>query len=112
MDYAENTGIIDSHNCHKAKRAFHYKPATKSPTITTEEIPQFIRKIKGCTALPINIYLVFWTMLTGVCSVEAVAVEWSEIDLENKLWHIPKEKMKGRKHQKRPHTAPLSPQAI
>lgn len=112
MDYAENTGIIDAHNCHKAKKAFHYKPATKNPTISTEEIPQFIRKIKGCTALPINVYLVFWTMLTGVRPAEAVAAEWAEIDFENRLWHIPKEKMKGRKNQKRPHTVPLSPQAI
>jgi integrase len=38
--------------------------------------------------------------------------EWSEIDFENAEWNIPKEKMKGKKEEKKPHLVPLSKQAI
>lgn len=34
--------------------------------------------------------------------------EWPELDLDNALWNIPKERMKGRK----PHTVPLPRQAV
>ncbi len=112
MDYAENIGLIEFHNCHKAKKAFHYKPASKNPTIAIEELPNFIRRITGSTSSHINIHLVFWTLLTGVRPAEAVSVEWSEIDFEKMLWCIPKEKMKGHKDKKRPHTVPLSPQSV
>lgn len=39
---------------------------------------------------------------------EAVGAKWSEIDLENKLWVIPVERMK----KKVEHTVPLSKQAL
>jgi integrase len=46
--------------------------------------------------------------LTAARLSEAIEAPWSEIDLEAAEWHIPAERMKGR----RPHTVPLSPQAI
>lgn len=42
MDYAENCGRIEMHNCHKAKKAFVYKPAEHNPTISSKELPKFI----------------------------------------------------------------------
>ena len=39
---------------------------------------------------------------------EIRSAEWTEVDLENKVWAIPGEKMKMR----RPHRVPLAPQAI
>jgi integrase len=47
-------------------------------------------------------------ILTAARLSEAIEAPWSEIDLEAAEWHIPAERMKGR----RPHTVPLSPQAI
>lgn len=112
MDYAENSGVIEMHNCHKAKKAFHYKPAENNPTIADHELPQFIRKMQAATMKRQTLYLIFWNLLTGVRPAEAVAVEWHEIDWQNNLWHIPKEKMKGRRYKRRAHTVPLSPQAL
>lgn len=112
MDHAENTGLIEMHNCHKAKKAFYFTPAVNNPTIEDHELPQFIRKIQGANIRRQTRYLIFWSLLTGVRPGEAVAVEWHEIDWENSFWCIPKEKMKGRRYKKRPHTVPLSPQAI
>lgn len=112
MDYAENTGLIEMHNCHKAKKAFHYKPAENNPTITDEELPKFIYQMQTANLKPHTLHLIFWNLLTGVRPAEAVAVEWSEIDWEKQLWHIPKEKMKGARYKKRDHIVPLSPQAM
>jgi integrase len=47
-------------------------------------------------------------ILTGARLSEAIEAPWSEIDFEAREWRIPAERMKGR----RPHTVPLSPQAI
>jgi integrase len=47
-------------------------------------------------------------VLTAARLSEAIEAPWSEIDFEAAEWRIPAERMKGR----RPHTVPLSPQAI
>lgn len=47
-------------------------------------------------------------LLTAQRKGEVAAAEWSEIDLEGKLWTIPAEKSKN----KLPHRVPLSPQAV
>lgn len=112
MDYAENTGLIEMHNCHKAKKAFHYTPAENNPTISDEELPRFIYKMQSANLKPQTLNLLFWNLLTGVRPAEAVSVEWTEIDWQKQLWHIPKEKMKGSRYKKRDHIVPLSPQAI
>ncbi|KDB46222.1 tyrosine-type recombinase/integrase [Glaesserella parasuis] len=112
MDHAENCGLIEMHNCHKAKKAFHYKPAENNPTIPIEELPTFITKMMFANIEPYTQHLIFWNLLTGVRPSEAVAVEWREIDWENRLWRIPKEKMKGSRYKKREHIVPLSKQSL
>ena len=47
-------------------------------------------------------------MLSGQRRGEVVSMEWSEIDLKQKLWSIPKEKTKN----DRAHDIPLSPLAL
>jgi integrase len=47
-------------------------------------------------------------ILTGCRLSEGIEASWSEVDFEAAEWRIPAERMKGR----RPHTVPLSPQAI
>jgi integrase len=43
---------------------------------------------------------------------EVASMEWSEIDFDNHLWSIPKEKKKERRHREDDHLVPLSRQAI
>lgn len=112
MDYAENRGLIEMHNCHKAKKAFVFKPAVNNPTISDDQLPKLIYQILTANIKPQTKHLIFWHLLTGVRPAEAVSVEWKEIDWQNCLWHIPAEKMKGRRHKKRPHTVPLCSQAM
>lgn len=116
MDYAENLGLIEYHNCHKAKKSFHIATAENNPTIPPDELPIFLSDVQNWVfsnkIYAPTYYLIGWSLLTAVRPAEAVSVEWSEIDWDNAVWHIPKEKMKGRKNKKRPHSVPLSRQAI
>ncbi|QIM63186.1 hypothetical protein A1D29_07780 [Pasteurellaceae bacterium Orientalotternb1] len=112
MDYAENTGLIEFHNCHKAHKSFYFRPAKHNPTIPPSQVPKLIEDIFQSRTKPKTKLLIFWSLLTGVRPAEVVSAEWSEIDWKNRLWNIPKEKMKGRKNEKRPHTVPLSEPAI
>jgi integrase len=52
--------------------------------------------------------LIEWQLHTMTRPSESAKAQWSEIDLENKLWVIPAERMKMRLE----HKVPLSPQAI
>lgn len=47
-------------------------------------------------------------ILTASRSGEVRLAEWSEFDLDGKIWEVPAERMK----MKRPHRVPLSPRAI
>lgn len=53
-----------------------------------------------------------FSILTITRSDNARGAEWQEIDWENRIWTIPPEKMKGRKHSERTHRVPLSEQAL
>lgn len=53
--------------------------------------------------------MIEWQLLTILRPAEAVQVEWMDIDWKAKALHIPAERMKG---GKRPHSVPLSPQAL
>ena len=116
MDFAENTGLIDIHNCQKARKSFHVEEATSNPTISPDDLAKFLLDVKGwLTSGKIfgkTYCLIGWSLLTAVRPAEAVSVEWSEIDFNNRIWHIPAEKMKGRKGKKQPHDVPLSSQAL
>ena len=52
--------------------------------------------------------LIEWQLHTMVRPGEAAGTRWVEIDLTKNVWAIPAERMKKNK----PHTVPLSPQAI
>lgn len=48
------------------------------------------------------------TLLTLVRKSELIQATWNEVDFENPIWTIPKQRMKGRK----PHVVYLSQQAL
>ena len=41
-----------------------------------------------------------------------IGATWTEIDLEDKTWVIPPERLKDRKTRTEPHRVPLSPQVV
>ena len=88
--------------------------------------PQKISKTTHHKALDVELMPEFWTklieqewmgakvlqfgILTGTRSAEMRGTQWTEIDLENNVWRIPAERMKG-EHPKA-HNIPLSQAAV
>ncbi|HEN3291927.1 MULTISPECIES: integrase domain-containing protein [unclassified Photorhabdus] len=112
MIYAMNVGLLDANPASGIAKAFQ-KPLKKNlPTIRPELLPELMSSIRLSNLSLTTRYLIEWQMLTLIRPNEAVNARWENIDLEQAIWHIPAENMKGRTGQRRAHSVPLSPQAI
>ena len=84
----------------KVKRVQHH------PALPYTEIGAFMAELRqqaGLVARAMELLI-----LTATRTSEAIAARWSEIDLEQKIWTIPAERIKaGREHR-----IPLSPAAV
>ena len=75
-------------------------------SIDWREMPEFAAKLR---AVPGSVArLVEWLMLTGVRSNEGSGATWKEIDLQERVWRVPAERMKGKVE----HWVPLSDEAL
>lgn len=108
MFYAVNIGLIDANPAVKIKDAFEAPVKGQMPTITHEELPEFMQALSLARIELQTRCVIEWQLLTMTRPSEAVGAKWSELDLKNKLWSIPAERMK----MKRDHVIPLSKQAI
>lgn len=112
LNFAVNTGVLPFNYCEKVGEAYHKKAKVNNPTIRPEELSQFFTALAQSKTDFITKYLIQWQLLTMVRPAEAVSVEWVEIDWNEKLWHIPAEKMKKTKKGANCHIVPLSTQAL
>lgn len=76
--------------------------------LKTDELPEFFRILNTYTGSLIVKLAMRLLILTGVRPGELRQAEWCEIDFDNRVWEVPKERMKMR----RPHCVPLSEQAL
>ncbi len=76
--------------------------------LKADELPEFFRVFNTYTGSQIVKLAMRLLILTGVRPGELRQAEWREIDFDNRLWEVPKERMKMR----RPHCVPLPEQAI
>lgn len=96
--------------------ALNVKPALKPmrhshfAALEAKDLPEFIKNLERNEArlYPQTLNAMRLMMLTFVRTSELIKARWDEIDLDNKEWVIPAERMKMRK----PHIVPLSKQAI
>lgn len=84
----------------KAKRVVHHK------AMDMEDLPAFMDELRAREAMAAQ--LVEFVILTACRSIEAREAVWDEIDLDKRLWTIPKERMKAG----REHIVPLSNRAL
>ncbi len=105
MDFATNTGILEHNPLAKITKAFPTHKAINRPTIKPEELPTLMSKIQNANIKRATRCLIEWQLHTMVRPVEAAHTRWDEIDFENALWIIPKERIKMKD---RDHTIPLS----
>jgi integrase len=76
------------------------------PALPYAELPDFMRLLESTNG--IGAWVMRFLILTATRTTEARAAEWSEIDMEKKLWKIPAIRMKGN----RDHRIPLNEQAM
>ena len=76
------------------------------PAMRYQDVPKFLGKVRAAEAMAAR--ALEFTVLTVSRSSEALGAKWSEIDLKEKLWTVPRERMKDG----RAHTVPLSDRAV
>ncbi len=108
MIHAVNVGLIDANPASGIGNAFERPKKQHMPTIRPEELPKLMRTISMSNLSIPTRCLLEWQLLTLIRPAEASATAWAEIDIENKEWCIPAERMKA----KREHVVPLSEQAL
>lgn len=108
MIHAVNVGLIDANPASGIGNAFERPKKQHMPTIRPEELPKLMRTISMSNLSIPTRCLLEWQLLTLIRPAEASATAWAEIDIENKQWCIPAERMKA----KREHIVPLSEQAL
>jgi integrase len=108
MDHAVNTGILYHNPLSGIRSAFQTPKVTNMATIRPNELGQLMKDISYASIKLVTRCLIEWQLHTMTRPSESAKAQWSEIDLENKLWVIPAERMKMRLE----HKVPLSPQAI
>ena len=76
------------------------------PALPYSELPAFMHQLENTSGQ--GAWVLRFLILTATRTTEARAAEWSEIDMEERLWCIPAERMKA----SRPHRVPLSEPAM
>ena len=76
------------------------------PALPYLELPAFMRLLENTAGL--GGWVLRFLILTATRTTETRAAEWSEIDMGERLWCIPAERMKA----SRPHRVPLSEPAM
>jgi integrase len=84
----------------KVRRVQHH------PALPFAEIPAFMAELRARDDLPAR--LLEFLILTTSRSGEGRSARWDEFDVEQAMWVIPAERMKGG----REHKVPLSPRAV
>ncbi|MNG86315.1 Prophage CP4-57 integrase [compost metagenome] len=108
LDYSVNHGLLDANPCSAIRKVFK-KPAKKHmPTLKPDELPLLMADIANGRLEHATRCQIEWSLHTLVRPGESAGTRWDEIDLVNKVWKIPEDRMK----MDRPHRVPLTPQAI
>lgn len=108
MTHAVNIGILHHNPLSGIRSAFQAAKATNMPTIRPHELGKLMKDISYASIMLTTRCLIEWQLHTMTRPSESAKAEWAEIDLDNKLWTIPAERMKMRLE----HKVPLTPQTI
>lgn len=108
MVYAVNTGLIEANPLAGISKAFQAPEKQNMLTLKPEQLTGLMQTLTTASIKITTRCLIEWQLHTMTRPSEASGARWDEIDLKAKAWNIPAERMK----KNRPHTVPLSPQAI
>lgn len=117
MAFALNEEIITDNPLAHLKRNFKTPSTTHNPSLEPKKLPILMAAITSANmAIPTRL-LIEWQLHTMVRPNEAVGTKWGEIDLDSKIWTIPKDRMKkvGTNKQweeRKDHFIPLTSQTL
>jgi len=117
MAFAINEEFITDNPLAHLKGKFKAPSTSHNPSLEPKDLPILMAAIIGANmAIPTQI-LIKWQLHTMVRPNEAVGTKWAEIDLDDKIWTIPKDRMKkvGTNKQweeRKDHVIPLTNQAM
>ncbi len=106
--YAIATGRAKYNPVSELKSAMKGHISSRFPFLKSSELAEFMSALKTYGGDPSTILAAKILMLTGLRTAELRFGEWSEVDFDNNIWLIPKDKMKKR----REHLVPLSNQVV
>lgn len=108
MSYCVNHGLLEANPCADIRKVFKAPTKTNMPTIKPNELPMLMADIASGRIDHTTRCQIEWSLHTLVRPGESAGTRWDEIDLVNKVWNIPEDRMK----MERPHRVPLTTQAI
>ena len=117
MAFAVNEEIITGNPLAHLKGKFKTPSTTHNPSLEPKDLPILMAAITSANmAIPTQL-LIEWQLHTMVRPNEAVGTKWGEIDLDNKVWTVPKDRMKkvGTNKQwkeRKDHVIPLTSQTL
>ncbi|AGF77240.1 Integrase [Desulfocapsa sulfexigens DSM 10523] len=105
--YAIQTGRATYNPAADMKGVIKTRKVIHQAALSIDEMPEFLKKMQTAD-IHINTKLALqFTILTAARSGETRFARWDEIDIEERMWRIPAERMKVNS----PHNVPLSNQA-
>lgn len=108
MIKAIHLGFISDNPLRDIGRAFDNPKSQHMATLKPEELPELMMSLQLASIKITTRLLIEWQLHTMVRPSEAAGARWEEIDLDNKLWTIPPERMK----RPREHNVPLTSQSL
>ncbi|MBM9514370.1 tyrosine-type recombinase/integrase [Desulfogranum marinum] len=106
--YGVQTGRIDSNPAAEMKGVLKTRKVNHRAAISREGLPHFLKDLSVGDIHQTTRLALQFTILTAARSGEVRGATWKEINIEEKLWKIPAERMK----MATPHSVPLSRQAM
>jgi integrase len=86
-------------------------PVENQPALPYKQVPEFMPALRQREA--ISARALEFTILTVARTGDTIGATWSEIDLKERQWVVPRARMKGKKGAKtRDHVVPLSDSAL
>ncbi|MDR2188575.1 MAG: integrase arm-type DNA-binding domain-containing protein [Azonexus sp.] len=113
--FAIGLGHIENDPAQGMSRQLNPRPPVEHyPHVTQGQLPDMLRKLDAMGSAP-TVLAVKLNMLTFIRGGELRWAEWSEFDLDKKVWTVPTGRMKGSiwlKQKGNDHVVPLSRQAL
>lgn len=106
--YGQAMGACDTDPAEPLKEVLISPVKKNLPALQIEELPEFLFRFEKFNCTLQTRLAMRLMIITFVRTGELCGARWNEIDFKQRIWNIPKERMKRR----RPHYVPLSDQAL